>query len=120
MAMARILVLDDEKLIRWSLHHVLLSDGYEVDLAETTEEAGRLTREHSYQLILADFEVCGDAVGPFLAGLGRDQAGAKVIIMTALSRDVAEGRLSGFHGFIIVEKPFVTELLRRLIKDALK
>ncbi len=117
--MARILVLDDEKLIRWSLHHILLADGYEVDLAATTDEAARLALAHSYQLILADFEVCGDEAEPFLADLARGQAGAKIIVMTALARDVAEGRLGGFRADLIVEKPFATETIRNLIKDAL-
>jgi two-component system response regulator AtoC len=117
--MARILVLDDEKLIRWSLDHILRQDGYEVDVAATTEEAGRLARSNSYQLILADLEVCDDRAKPFFAGLSRDQAGAKVIIITALSRDLAEEQLGDFEAFRIVEKPFASEQIRGLVKDAL-
>jgi DNA-binding NtrC family response regulator len=117
--MARILVLDDEKLIRWSLHHILRQDGHEVDVAATTEEASRLARSSSYQLILADLEVCDDRAKPFFAGLSRDQAGAKVIIITALSRDLAEKQLGDFKAFQIVEKPFASDQIRGLVKDAL-
>jgi DNA-binding NtrC family response regulator len=117
--MSRILVLDDEKLIRWSLLHILQQDGYIVDLAASTEEASRFARSNSYQLILADLEVCDDQAKPFFAGLSRDQAGAKVIIITALSPDLAEKQLGDFQAFRVVEKPFSSDLIRSLAKDAL-
>jgi len=117
--MDRILVLDDEKLIRWSLLHILQADGYEVDLAATMEEASRLVRSNSYRLILADLEVFEDQAKPFFAGLSKDQARTKVIIMTALSRDLAESQLGDFMAFQIVEKPFASEQIRSLVKEAL-
>lgn len=117
--MERILVLDDEKLIRWSLLHILQAEGYAVDLAATLEEASRLARANSYRLILADLEVCEDQAKPFFAGLSRDQTGAKVVIMTALSRDLAEKQLGDFAAFRIVEKPFASEQIRSLVKEAL-
>jgi two-component system response regulator AtoC len=117
--MARILVLDDEKLIRWSLDHLLRQDGYEVDVAATTDEAGRLAASNKYNLILADLEVCQDQAKPFFGGLSKDQAGAKVIIITALSPDLAEKTLGDFKAFRIVEKPFASEQIRSLVKDAL-
>ncbi len=119
MPAARILVLDDEKLIRWSLSHILRAEGHEVDLAATTEEANRLAGANSYQLILADLEVCEDQAKPFFAALSRDQAKAKVIIITALSPDLAERQLGDFRAFRIVEKPFSSDGIRSLIKDAL-
>ena len=117
--MVRILVLDDEKLIRWSLHHILKQDGYDVDVAATPEEAGRLAKSNAYQLILADLEVCDDQAKPFFAGLSKGQAGAKVIIITALAADLAERQLGDFRAFRIVEKPFASEQIRGLVKDAL-
>jgi DNA-binding response OmpR family regulator len=118
--MARILVLDDEKLIRWSLHHILKQDGYEVDVAATPDEAGRLAKSNTYQLILADLEVCNDQAKPFFAGLSDDQAQAKVIIITALSEDQVEKQLGDFRAYRIVEKPFASEQIRALVKDALE
>ena len=119
MPKARILVLDDEKLIRWSLHHILRQDGHEVDVAATTEEASRLASTATYQLILADLEVCDNRAKSFFAGMSRDQAEAKVIIITALSPDLAEEQLGDFRAFRIVEKPFASEQIRGLVKDAL-
>ncbi len=37
--MIRIMILDDEKLIRWSLDQILVKDGYAVDTAASTSEA---------------------------------------------------------------------------------
>jgi len=117
--MSRILVLDDEKLIRWSLLHILRQDGHDVDLAASTEEAARFAKSNSYQLILADLEICENQAKPFFAGLSQDQAGAKVIIITALSGDLAEQQLGDFRAYRIVEKPFASEQIRGLVKNAL-
>jgi two-component system response regulator AtoC len=117
--MARILVLDDEKLIRWSLDHILRQEGHDVDVAATPDEAGRLAAANTYHLILADLEVCRDRAKPFFDGLSKDQAGAKVIIITALPLELAEKVLGDFKAFRIVEKPFASEQIRSLVKDAL-
>ena len=45
MAKERILVVDDEYLIRWSLQQDLAKEGFEVIVAESGEEALRLVRE---------------------------------------------------------------------------
>ena len=72
----RILILDDEKLIRWSLNQIFLQVGYEVDAAATVEEAARLIHSGRYALILADLEVCGDQAKACFSEFARVQAGA--------------------------------------------
>jgi len=115
----RILILDDEKLIRWSLSQIFHQDGFDVDLAASMDEALRLARTKPYGLILADLEVCGDQARTFFPGLLRDQAEAKVIIITALPPDQAERQLGEFKAQRIVEKPFASEEIRAMVRAAL-
>lgn len=117
--MPRMLILDDEKLIRWSLNHIFQQEGYEVDSAATVEEAVRLTRSQTYGLILADLEVCGDQAKVFFSEFVRVQKGAKIIIITAVPKDQAERQLGEFKAERIMEKPFDSENIRAVVKAAL-
>lgn len=64
--MARVLVVDDEKLIVKGIRFSLEQDGMEVDCAYDGEEAINLARQHEYEVVLLDvmlpkfngYEVC--------------------------------------------------------------
>jgi len=117
--MPRILVLDDEKLIRWSLKQILSQEGYEVDTAATTDEALRLSHSKSYGLIFADLEICGDQATAFYAQLLAGQEKAKIIVLTALAKEQAEQTLADFKTFLILEKPFISENIKAVAQKAL-
>jgi DNA-binding NtrC family response regulator len=117
--MPRILVLDDEKLIRWSLKQILSQEGYEVDTAATTDEALRLSHSKSYGLIFADLEICGDQATALYGQLLAGQEKAKIIVLTALAKEQAEQTLGGFKTFLILEKPFVSENIKVVAQKAL-
>ena len=117
--MPRILVLDDEKLIRWSLKQILSQEGYEVDTAATTDEALRFSHSKSYGLIFADLEICGDQAMALYGQLLAGQEKAKIIVLTALAKEQAEQTLGGFKTFLILEKPFVSENIKAVAQKAL-
>ena len=64
--MARVLVVDDEKLIVKGIRFSLEQDNFEVDCAYDGEEAIRLAKQNEYDVVLLDvmlprfdgFEVC--------------------------------------------------------------
>ncbi len=64
--MARVLVVDDEKLIVKGIRFSLEQDGYEVDCAYDGDEAIERPKEREYDVVLLDvmlpghdgFEVC--------------------------------------------------------------
>lgn len=119
IAMIRILVLDDEKLIRWSLDKILVKDGYAVDAAATTEEALDLAAKSTYDLVLTDLEVCGGEAPSFLASLIAKQPAARLVALTALAREEAEKLLAGIPACAVVEKPFTSEAIRAVVHAAL-
>ena len=59
MRKTKIMVVDDEHLIRWSLEQNLKKQGYEVCTAGTGEDALRLAREEQPELVLLDYHLPG-------------------------------------------------------------
>ncbi len=52
-----ILVVDDEKLIRWSLKECLRKEGYHVNAVESGNEALKALEEEPYDLVLLDYKL---------------------------------------------------------------
>jgi len=117
--MIRILILDDEKLIRWSLDKILVQDGYAVDTAATIGEALALAERSAYSLIITDLEICGDQARTFFAEMIAKQPQARVVTLTALAREEAERLLGGFATYALLEKPFTSQAIRDLVDAAL-
>jgi DNA-binding NtrC family response regulator len=57
MVPARLLIVDDEKLIRWSLQDCLVKQGYQVSTAENGAEAEKALEEQAFDLVLLDYRL---------------------------------------------------------------
>jgi DNA-binding NtrC family response regulator len=116
---ATILVVDDERLIRWSLDQQLRREGYAVLLAETGAEALQKAQAESPDLILLDVRL-PDADGlEILERLRAVEPEALVIMITAhggVDSAVRAMKL-GANDYII--KPFDMEELKLTVKKAL-
>jgi DNA-binding NtrC family response regulator len=103
---ARILVVDDEYLIRWTLQQNLEKQGYEVIVAETGEEALEKVREEAPDLALVDIKLPGmDGYEVLEKALKIDQ-GIIPIMITAfddVDKVVKAMRLGAFD---YIAKPF--------------
>jgi len=55
----RILIVDDEEIVRYSLVNILTSHGYEVDGVASAEDALKLLYEKNYHLVLTDLVMEG-------------------------------------------------------------
>jgi DNA-binding NtrC family response regulator len=86
MAAHRILVVDDEALVRWSLAQRLREDGYEVVEAANAAEAIERGRQ-GFDLVLLDYKLPdGDGLGVLRAL--RDTDPDQVVVMLTAHRDV--------------------------------
>src|SRR5262245_37433597 len=54
---ARILVVDDEKTIRWSLRERLKAEGYDIDEAADVKAAREALGANQYDLLLLDYRL---------------------------------------------------------------
>jgi DNA-binding response OmpR family regulator len=119
LRMLRVLVLDDEKLIRWSLEKILSQEGYSVDTAATTEDALKLAEKTEYALIISDLEICGDQAKSIFSNMLSKQPQARIITLTALPRDQVERTLGGITTHSIIEKPFTSEEIKAVVNEAI-
>ncbi len=115
----RVLVVDDEQRIRWTLEQTLVDAGYDVGTAATGAE-GLAACEHGVDLVLLDYrlpDTDGIAVLEKIKAIDPDIV---VLIMTAYStieRAVTAMKLGAFHYLI---KPFDPDELLILSEQALE
>lgn len=120
MAEARILVVDDEYLIRWTLQKNLEKEGYEVLLAETGEEALDKVREEAPDLALLDIKLPGmDGYEVLEKALEIDE-GIIPIMITAYDEVERVVRAMKLGAFDYITKPFDFGKVRLSIQKALE
>ena len=103
--MAKILVVDDEKLIVKGLRFSLEQDGYEVDCAYDGEEAITLAKENEYDVVLLDvmlpvydgYEVCQQI---------REFSDMPIIMLTAKGADMDKILGLDYGADDYITKPF--------------
>lgn len=116
----KLLVVDDEHLIRWSLEQNLKKQGYEVVTAGTGEDALRLVREEQPDLVLLDIQLPGISGIDVLEKIKDHDDGIIVIMVTAnsgLEYAVNAMRLGAYD---YVSKPFNLDELSIVVKKALE
>ncbi len=117
--MNKILVADDDKLIRWSLKEIFSQEGYEVDTAASCLETIQQAENTLYNLIFTDFEIDDEDGLQMIKKIKNCQPDAKVIIISALSKQKIESQLEGLDIHAVIEKPFQTEQILSIAKEAI-
>jgi len=119
MAKPKILIIDDEAIVRVSCKKCLVPEGYDVDSAENGIAGLRLVESNTYDLILTDLKMPDMDGIEFLAKIKETHPKAKVIMITGYSTsEHAEMAIkSGAYNYI--EKPFTPETLVKAVKEAL-
>jgi DNA-binding NtrC family response regulator len=120
-ALARVLVVDDEALIRWSLNERLSSAGYEVEEAEDGASALSYFREGAprVDLVVLDLKLPDIDGVDLLKQIKRLCPACRVVLMTAFGTPdkLADARNSGAYD--VVAKPFNLDKMLRVVEGAL-
>ena len=116
---ARILVVDDEKLIRWSVGERLQRGGYEVLSAESGEEALEVLAAQPLDLMLLDVRLPGiDGLATLQQALGQSPELAVLMMSAHSTVDIAvEAMKHGAIDFLV--KPFPFQALDAAVEHAL-
>ena len=114
--MQRILIVEDETVIRRAVRRLLERHGYEVAEAESVEQAQAEQRLHDFHLILTDMRLPGEP-GTALIDLAE---GVPVLLMTSYAsvRSAVDAMKAGAVDYIA--KPFDHDELMLLVQKTLK
>lgn len=115
----RILVVDDEEIVRQSLLAWFKEDGYEVDTAENADAALRLFEKGKYALILLDIKMPGMSGMDLLVKLKEYDPDAIIILITAYASvsSAVKALKSGAYDYIT--KPIDPDELSHIVEKAL-
>jgi len=117
---ARILVVDDEYLIRWTLQQNLEKEGYEVILAETGEEALEKVKEEALDLALLDIKLPGMDGYEVLEKALKIDEGIIPIMITAFDEVEKVVKAMRLGAFDYITKPFDFSKVHLSIQKALE
>lgn len=110
-----LLLVEDDELIRDSLHLFFESEGCRLNVRESAEEGLAAIRNQPYDIIITDFRLPGMDGLNFLKSVQHLCPAAQKILLTAYMNEevLAEAFRLGVHEFI--EKPFSTDDLEEAL-----
>jgi two-component system, NtrC family, response regulator AtoC len=119
MSARRVLVVDDEALIRWSLAERLRADGYDIAEAATASEAVERASEQGPDLVLLDYKLPDEDGLVVLRKLRELDPDTLIVMLTAHSsvETVVEAMKGG--AFDYLTKPFDLDDVSRRVARAL-
>ena len=117
--MSRILVIDDEPAIGWSLREMLSDDGHVVDLAANVAEGISAAAQHVPDLLLLDVRLPGRDGIDAIPDLRAVAATAPVVVMTAFGDLETAVRAVRAGAFDFLVKPFDLDHVATVVARAL-
>ena len=112
----RVLVVDEEPLIRWSLCSMLVADGFDAVSAADTTEAGRVASQWPPpKVVLFDLTGADAAGAELLFAVRCVNPDCRFIVMTAASDRPPDAILK--QGIEWIQKPFDLRDVLRVVED---
>lgn len=118
MLCKKILIVDDEQLIRWSLKQELTKVGFNILEAETLKQAGTIIQDSEPDIMILD-QMLPDGTGiEFLSEIRSLDNIMPVIMLTAIDRSQTAVQALKLGAFDYVTKPIDIEELKIVIEKA--
>jgi CheY-like chemotaxis protein len=115
----KVLVVDDDPVVRKSFDRVLSSKGYAVITAENGEEALRKLNEEKYDLVYTDIRMPGMSGLEVAEHVKASRPWTPVVIITGYGTDAAEARAKAAGVSSFLHKPMSPETIEDSARDAL-
>ena len=116
----RVLIIEDEKLIRWSLKQRLTEEGFITDEAETGNGGLAMFVDDVYDLVMLDYRLPDTSGIEILRQLREHDRDVVVIMMTAYSTVESAVEAMRLGAFDYVTKPFKMDELMFVIDKGLE
>ena len=113
----KILVADDEFLIRWSLTQALCQEGYEVISVEDGRKAIEAAKAEHFDFIITDLIMPESDGWEVLEMTRRTQSPPRVIIITAKGNEDTGTIAKARGAWAYVEKPYIIDKIKEILRS---
>jgi two-component system response regulator AtoC len=120
MSKPRILIVEDEKLIRWSLRQRFQEEGYIVEDAETGAEGLAKLAHAIFDLVMLDYKLPDMTGLDVLRKIREEDSDVVILMMTAFSNVENAVEAMRLGAFDYISKPFKMDALMVTINKALE
>lgn len=114
----KILVVDDEEIIRAVFDRLLKSTPHLVGLAENGRRAVEILKEEQFDLIFVDAKMRDDTGCSLVERLLGLREKAAIVVMLGFSNPEVDGELRSAEPFAWLSKPFTIDEILRIIEKA--
>jgi DNA-binding NtrC family response regulator len=119
MTRKKILVIDDEDIVRTSCNRTLSPGGFEVKLAINGQEGLRMLTNENFDLVLTDLKMPDMDGIEVLRQIKQDWPDVEVIIITGYQTVDTAVKAIKLGAFDYIEKPFTPDALITAVSKAL-
>jgi DNA-binding NtrC family response regulator len=117
--MARLLIVEDDHLMRWSLETSLGRDGHTVHAVDSAEAAIDAALSGDYQVVITDYALPGSDGLHVLWQIKTRFPQTHVIVITGQATQELERLARAMGAFVFLEKPFQLPVLKESVSRAL-
>jgi two-component system phosphate regulon sensor histidine kinase PhoR len=116
----RILIIDDEKVIREGVERALGGRGYSIDKAENGEHGIQMIKDKGFDIVLLDLMMPGIDGFTVLSWIKENQAQIQVIVVTGFATVSKAVTAMKQGAFDFVGKPFTPDYIRIVVDRAVE
>ncbi len=120
MSKGKILVIDDEDIVRLSCSRTLVPEGYELKMANNGAEGLKLLEEESFDLVLTDLKMPHMDGIEVLANIKGKWPATDVVIVTGYQTVETAVKAIKLGAFDYIEKPFTPDALIATVSNVFK
>jgi len=118
-ALRKVLVVDDDPVVRKSFDRVLSGKGYAVITAESGEEALHKLDEERYDIVYSDIRMPGMSGLEVAENVKARRPWTPVVIITGYGTEAAEARAKAAGVSSFLHKPLSPEMIEDSVRDTL-
>jgi DNA-binding NtrC family response regulator len=116
---AKVLVVDDEAIVRQSCLRILALDGYEVTTASSASAALEMLRTKDFDVALIDLRMPASGGLSLLRAIGKISPQTEAIVITGYPSIANAKEATRLGAFAFIPKPVFPDMLRRIVSQVL-
>lgn len=117
MTFPQILVVDNEPCITEAFSIILANQGFDIQSANSNEDALTYLKKCSYDLVLSDVHMQGMSFSDFILNVRHIDHAIPILAITGLPQFISDNDQSMIQG--VLEKPFRQDILIKRVQDLL-